>query len=286
MNKIAMLACAVSCVAAVAGTGLAQNYTEDFPDPMGGWTTRWFYQNSNAESYYVTSGNCDIDYRGNNPCGLWITDSQGCGSGGIGGPVCSIEFDPVFGASIQSIAFDLSAYTSQGLTIYDMSNNVVLEVPSVELTFNNCAGFRYSATSNNGISKVVMDSSNVGSGQIEGNTAWDNIEVIAGPAGLSLNLTGPCPGTIGVAWANATPSRTMGIVFANSTGSFAIPGGPCGGTRLGLGSAGLRLVRTLSTGNGSGQVNGAAGTAACGHYLQLVVSDGNPCATSNTAEIR
>ena len=107
-----------------------------------------------------------------------------------------------------------------------------------------------------------------------------------GAGGFTLGLTGSCPGTLTIRWSNATPSSTMGIVFANSTGNYTIPGGPCGGTTLGLGSAGLQLVRTLSTGSGSGQVNGNAGTAACGHYLQLVVVDGSPCSTSNTAQIQ
>lgn len=105
-----------------------------------------------------------------------------------------------------------------------------------------------------------------------------------GGSGPSLRLSGQCPGTVTVAWTNATPNTQMGIVFANNTGSFVIPGGPCAGTALGLGSAGLQLVNTVSTGSGSGQVNGQAGTAACGHYLQLVVL-GSPCATSNVAQI-
>jgi len=104
-------------------------------------------------------------------------------------------------------------------------------------------------------------------------------------AGLSLSLRGTCPGTITLAWSGATPNKTMGIAFANTTGSFVIPGGPCGGTQLGLSSSGLQLVNTISTGSGSGTVNGNAGTAACSHYLQLVVVDASPCTTSNVAQI-
>ena len=77
----------------------------------------------------------------------------------------------------------------------------------------------------------------------------------------------------------------MGILFANSTGSFTIPNGPCQGTQLGLSSSGLRLVNTINSGSGTGTVNGNAGTQACGHYLQLVIVDGSPCATSNTAQL-
>jgi len=107
----------------------------------------------------------------------------------------------------------------------------------------------------------------------------------SGNAGLSLSLRGTCPGTITLAWSGATPNKTMGIAFANTTGSFVIPGGPCGGTQLGLSSSGLQLVNTISTGSGSGTVNGNAGTAACSHYLQLVVVDASPCTTSNVAQI-
>lgn len=107
-----------------------------------------------------------------------------------------------------------------------------------------------------------------------------------GGGGVSLSLSGSCPGRITIAWSGATPSRQMGIAFASQTGQFVVPGGPCGGTQLGLGSQNLRLVNTVGTGSGSGQVNGQAGTAACNGYLQLVVVDGNPCATSNAAQIR
>lgn len=103
----------------------------------------------------------------------------------------------------------------------------------------------------------------------------------SGSAGLTLTLGGRCPGTINVGWSGATPNKTMGIVFASNDGNLVIPGGPCGGTRLGLSGANIRLVNTVSTGNGSGSVNGQAGSGACGGKIQLVVVDGNPCTTSN-----
>ncbi len=105
-----------------------------------------------------------------------------------------------------------------------------------------------------------------------------------GGGGLVLSLRGQCPGTITVAWSGATPSRQMGIVYADNTGSYTIPGGPCSGTQLGLGTRNLRLVNTVGTGSGSGQVNGRAGTGACDGYLQLVVVE-SPCSTSNVAQI-
>ncbi len=282
MRKLALLASAACCVAALANSASAQTYNENFDDPFGDWTTRWFYQNTNAGNYYVASGDCNENNRGNNPCGLWITDTQTCG-GGNGGPTSTISFDPSFGASITSFAFDLSAYVDQRLTVYDMSGNIVLDVPSVTRTSNVCAGFRYTATSNNGISRIVMDSTNNGGSQIEGNTAWDNIEVIAGPPSLSLSVTGTCPGTVTVAWNNATPNTQLAIVFGQNQGSTIIPGGPCAGTQLGL-QNGVQLIRTVGSGaNGNGSVNGAAGTAACGHFLQLV--EVGSCDTSNVDQI-
>lgn len=106
----------------------------------------------------------------------------------------------------------------------------------------------------------------------------------SGSAGLTLSLRGQCPGTITVGWSNATPNKQMGIVFASNTGSYVIPGGPCAGTQLGLGTSNLQLVNTVGTGSGSGSVNGRAGTNACRGYIQLVVVE-SPCTTSNVVQI-
>lgn len=112
------------------------------------------------------------------------------------------------------------------------------------------------------------------------------LNYVLGAAGsFRLRITGPCPGTLTITWSNATPNRSMGIVFARNQGAFVVPGGPCAGTALGLGTQNLRLVNTISTGSGSGSVNGLAGTSACGGYLQLVVVDASPCTTSNVAQI-
>jgi hypothetical protein len=88
-----------------------------------------------------------------------------------------------------------------------------------------------------------------------------------------------------VLWVNATHNKPLAVVFASNTGNYNIPTGPCGGTTLGLGTQNLRLVRTINTGPGFGNVNGTAGPSACNGYLQLVVLDGNPCATSNVAHL-
>ncbi len=98
-------------------------------------------------------------------------------------------------------------------------------------------------------------------------------------------VVGDCPGRIVLQWANASAHRQMGVVYARSTGAVLVPGGACVGTRLGLGLNGLQLVATLSTGGGNGQVASTVGTGACGGYIQLVVADGRPCATSNVVRL-
>lgn len=96
--------------------------------------------------------------------------------------------------------------------------------------------------------------------------------------GYRCSVSGTCPGQITVAWSGAEPNAQQAIVFGQSEGSTIIPGGVCQGTMLGI-QGNVRLVNTVPTGNGSGQVSGNAGTAACGGYIQLVTVPG--CATSN-----
>lgn len=121
-----------------------------------------------------------------------------------------------------------------------------------------------------------MNPRNAGAWRVTGNV---------GGGGPTIRLSGDCPGRITIAWSNVTPNRTMGILFASNTGNFTLPGGACGGTTLGLSSSGLRLVNTVSSGSGSGQVSGSAGTGACRGYLQLVIADGSPCSTTNVVQI-
>lgn len=114
---------------------------------------------------------------------------------------------------------------------------------------------------------------------------WQGYDIGAGGgSAYRCSVSGSCPGTVTVAWRNATPNKQQGIVFASNTGSYRVPSGPCQGTTLGLGTRNLQLVNTVSTGSGSGQVNGNAGTSACRGYIQLVTVS-NPCKTSNVAQL-
>jgi len=172
---------AIGSAMVFVNAGFAEELIEEFPDPMGGWTQRWLYQNSNLENYYVANGDCNIDQRGNNPCGDWIADTQGCGSG-VGGPA-TIRFKPEFAATIQHIEFALSSYNITGLQILDQDGGVLLDVPQVENTYNVCAGFVYSVDSNNGVSAIVLNGDGV-----EGNTAIDNVKVIVGGGTCSYTI--------------------------------------------------------------------------------------------------
>ncbi len=102
--------------------------------------------------------------------------------------------------------------------------------------------------------------------------------------GYTCTVTGNCPGSVNVAWSGAQSNKQQAIVFAANTGSFVVPNGPCQGTQLGLGTRSLRVVNTIGTGSGSGNVNGQAGSGACGGYLQLVTV-ANPCEASNVDQL-
>ncbi len=116
-------------------------------------------------------------------------------------------------------------------------------------------------------------------------TRMDFYEDGCSGGGPSLRVTGECPGRVTVAWGGATPNRPMAIVYANNTGSFVVPGGPCAGTQLGLGTSGIQVAFQGGTGSGSGQVNSNVGTGVCGHYIQMVVVSGSPCETSNVVQL-
>ncbi len=114
------------------------------------------------------------------------------------------------------------------------------------------------------------------------NSTWRGYQIPELEGGYLCSVSGQCPGTVTVRWDGATPNRQQGIVFGNNQGQTTIPSGVCQGTSLGI-SGSVRLVNIIGTGGGSGSVNGRAGTAACGHYLQLVES--GTCNTSNVARI-
>ena len=176
------------CLSAFAGLAQAQVLTETWDDPFGDWTTRWAYTNSDMENYYVAAGNPDINFRGNNPEGLWIASPQGVGNGDFVGGI-EIHFDPAFGATITHIEFGLEAFIMIDVTAYDMGGNSL-----GTMTFSG-GGFDmdhvdvYSANSGNGVSYFSLDSAAYGGGQVSGNTSIDNFSVTV-PAPASVALLG------------------------------------------------------------------------------------------------
>ncbi len=103
----------------------------------------------------------------------------------------------------------------------------------------------------------------------------------------TLSLTGACPGQVQVQWSGASPSRIAFLLFSQETGRYNLPVGPCGGTVLGLGPEGLRVVQPFRTGpHGEGALRGYAAPIACGGYLQMLVHEADPsCTTSNVVQI-
>ncbi|MCL4196059.1 MAG: hypothetical protein KJZ69_01085 [Phycisphaerales bacterium] len=105
-------------------------------------------------------------------------------------------------------------------------------------------------------------------------------------AQVVISLEGACPGGVTLQWTGARPERPCALAFAENEGQFLISWGPCWGVRLGLGTHNLRAVAFFRTGsNGSGRLSGNASSQMCGGYLQMIVWDGTPCATSNVVQI-
>jgi len=101
-----------------------------------------------------------------------------------------------------------------------------------------------------------------------------------------LTLEGSCPGPMRAEVRRAPPNQSLALLFARTTGHFRIPFGACEGTTLGLSSQRLRVVGTaIIDPTGFAFVEGNAGPAACGGYLQVLTNAGGGCQTSNVVRI-
>lgn len=157
---------------AFATTAFADEYLEEFPDPLGGWKDRFLGQYTNLANYYVCWGNPDENYRGNNPCGLWICD------GNTGDTNSIINFDAGFGATITYFEIGIEAFSPCDLKVFDMDGALVLQF----LGINNYGGGEYGCNTDpfggdtpNGVSRFEITGS-----YVEGNTAIDNVRVVTG----------------------------------------------------------------------------------------------------------
>jgi hypothetical protein len=168
--KTAIVLALLLCAATAA---FADEYIENWPDPLGGWRDRYVAQYTNMQNYYVCSGGSDENERGNNPCGLWICD-------GTVDLTCTINFEPSFGATITLLEMGLQAFVDATLNVYDPANNLV---SSTVLTVNynspyGCNCTLHTIDTPNGVSRFEIVP-NAGS-QIEGNMAIDDMRVVTG----------------------------------------------------------------------------------------------------------
>lgn len=108
-----------------------------------------------------------------------------------------------------------------------------------------------------------------------------SLPVSAAP--VLTKTSGTCPGPMTYQATGTTPGTLSKLLFALNTGSYVIPNGPCAGTVLGLGQAGLTVVQTSPNNNGIAVFSGVAGPNACGKFLQAV--DGGTCLTSNVVVV-
>lgn len=171
--------------------GAYADLTETFPDPLGGWNSRWLYLNSNLENVYIAGGSSnDPNFRGNNPQGLWMADTQGFNTG-TGGPTSNIVFIPAFASTITHLEFGVECFQQCDITVYDNSNTALATFTYAGGDFNFDHEDIVSANSSNGISHVLFNSTPYGGGTIEGNTSVDNFRVVQGvPEPASMILLG------------------------------------------------------------------------------------------------
>ncbi|MCH8261209.1 MAG: hypothetical protein IIC46_13510 [Planctomycetes bacterium] len=102
-----------------------------------------------------------------------------------------------------------------------------------------------------------------------------------GNVGLSLTITGSCPGTMGVSVSGATAFGSVAIAYGNA-GSFTIPSGSCSGLTIDISAptlAGFFNADAL----GSINLNPNVPAGLCGLTVQSV--DMSSCTKSNTATL-
>ena len=254
MKTIALITL-MTCTAAFGTT-----YLETFPDPLGDWQAGWLYQNTNMESHYFSGGNCDANYRGNQPEGIWISDNQGCGNEIIQSPV-RIDFAGGFGDDGVLLAFDLfTCVTDVTLNIYDKNGALVVSDPIPSNCWN-WSSYSYPLT--NGISAFELAYTG---GQVEGNTSIDNVLLeteAGGPPVICFDFDPYCDGlelgkngkNIFGYWRNTDCAGTDVEVVGRIVGNEGRVKGDVGGYTWGFLIDGLPLDGTLDMYQQSGGWN-------------------------------
>ena len=113
--------------------------------------------------------------------------------------------------------------------------------------------------------------------------SYINLDVI--PNGPVLDVIGQCPGDMTFAVTNATPGSDVALLYALETGSFVIPGGPCAGTQLGLGSSVKIGAMAVADADGKASWTLEVPSAAC-RRLSIQAVDAGTCRTSNLGSLR
>lgn len=239
-------------------------------------------------------GAVSADFNGD---GLWDLAAAANGNGLESALVYLATGGMAFGGGA---AYPTGGVDTSDIVAADLDCNGSMDLITSNATSGNFSALQNSGAGAFGAATVVASGANperVSAGDLNGDGAADiavanrdsnnltvHINTTCG-GGYSLTLTGTCPGPVTVSWSGAQPGGRQALLFASIRGSFRIPQGqPCAGTVLGLGSNQLRIVTppgVFSTGNGSGSLQGNAGPAVCGGFLQLIQA-GN-CQTSNVA---
>jgi hypothetical protein len=158
MKKILVFVCAIVFLFGIVENASAFTLVEDFEAPFPSWESGWLGTNSDLGNYYGVGAG-----RGNNPDGLWISNS-------------TITFDTIFGTSITSLSFDVASWRYHNVEIYDIRNILLYSTGQIAPNYGAYSDpgtyDNHSVSSINGISKFVF----VGSG-IVGNTSIDNVVV-------------------------------------------------------------------------------------------------------------
>jgi hypothetical protein len=167
-----------------AAPGQAAVLTESFDNPLGGWHSRWFGQNTNATNFLY-----DPNDRGNNVTGLTIFDGDPYDGG-----IPKIFFDAPFAAQITNFSFDILSYNQQTLVVFDKDGNTLLSqvltpVAGPPFDFADANYTRYSVDSTNGIGGFTLLPFGA-----EGNVSIDDLSVtiteVPEPASAGLLLAG------------------------------------------------------------------------------------------------